>query len=431
MENGKKVIADGFYPLRAFPRWVIDSHFEKAKSTMVNIGAFVKLDSSIDMERMADAINFVLNRYDIFRCRLVIHPETSDICQRFDAEVQKVVVEKVSDEEFKKRISELKKPYYLIDAPLYRIYLLQTPTAKYWYVDFYHAIMDGTSIAFLFLREVNLAYKGRKITRPTPSYAEYILEELNISPEELAEGQNYFFDILKRFDKKKHLPQGDIEVATKSEKTRWYFPIKNVSREFFRKNALTENTFFIAASMLALAKTIGVKESLITCIHNGRVSSKEFRLMGTLVEEIPIYCDFEKFSTVSELLGNVANSVSLGINYRRSLRSIYERGLEDETVTFILQKNSAIVQRGVFEIDGKPAEVVELPKNDYSAAWTFSLDIEIAELDESEEFSYLLALNFDASRYSGAFIEKFAATLDEIVLNLRDENKSVAEILRG
>ena len=77
------------YPLRPVQRWLVDTHFMKAKSTMMNTGALVRLDPAVDMERMAAALNDVLASYDIFRCRLVIHPETGDICQRFDGEITK------------------------------------------------------------------------------------------------------------------------------------------------------------------------------------------------------------------------------------------------------------------------------------------------------------------------------------------------------
>jgi len=92
-----------FYPLRPIQRWMVDTHFMKAKSTMMNTGALIRLDPAVDMERLAAALNDVLASYDIFRCRLVIHPETGDICQRFDGDITKVVVETLSDEAFEQR----------------------------------------------------------------------------------------------------------------------------------------------------------------------------------------------------------------------------------------------------------------------------------------------------------------------------------------
>lgn len=50
-----------------------------------------------------DLLNFGENNYDIFRCRLVFHPVTNDICQRLDGEFLPVIVEKISDEELERR----------------------------------------------------------------------------------------------------------------------------------------------------------------------------------------------------------------------------------------------------------------------------------------------------------------------------------------
>ena len=93
----------GFYPLRPMQLWLIDTHFNKANSTMMNIGVLYKYDDSIDLERLAQAINETVARYNIFRCRLVFHEGTSDICQRFDGDIIPVKVEKLSDAEFEER----------------------------------------------------------------------------------------------------------------------------------------------------------------------------------------------------------------------------------------------------------------------------------------------------------------------------------------
>lgn len=66
-----------------------------------------------------------LETYDIFRCRLVFHPDTGVLCQRFDGKVAKVYVESLSEEGLEQRKQELKRPYDLIDRPLYRINIIQ------------------------------------------------------------------------------------------------------------------------------------------------------------------------------------------------------------------------------------------------------------------------------------------------------------------
>ena len=69
------------HPLRPMQRWLIDTHFDKAKSTMLNIGLLLKLNPSVDTKRLKDAVNAILEYHDIFRCRLALDSETGDICQ--------------------------------------------------------------------------------------------------------------------------------------------------------------------------------------------------------------------------------------------------------------------------------------------------------------------------------------------------------------
>ena len=151
-----------YYPLRPIQRWLVDTHFNKAKSTMMNIGGLYKLSASIDMNHLADAINHVLESEDVFHCRFIFHPETSDLCQIFDGAPEHVFVERMSEKNFQRRMEGLREPYYLINRPLYRIYIMQTPNAKYLYVDFYHAIMDGVASAYLFVKAVDAAYRGQE-----------------------------------------------------------------------------------------------------------------------------------------------------------------------------------------------------------------------------------------------------------------------------
>ena len=107
-----------FYPLRPIQRWLVDTHFNKANSTMMNIGVLLKLSAAIDMFRLADSINQVLHTHDIFRCRFLFHPETSDLCQIFDGEITPVQVENMSDAEFEEVVLILLQ-FFSFDVVIY------------------------------------------------------------------------------------------------------------------------------------------------------------------------------------------------------------------------------------------------------------------------------------------------------------------------
>ncbi|MBQ7516515.1 MAG: anti-sigma factor antagonist [Schwartzia sp.] len=420
----------GYYPLRPVQRWLVDTHFQKAKSTMMNVGGLIRLDPSTDMERLAGALNDIMSTYDIFRCRLVFDPETGDICQRFDGEVARVVVESLSDEAFEKRKLDLKEPYTLIDHPLYRIYLMKTPSGQYLYMDFYHAVMDGTAIALIFWRELDKRYtrgKENAIARTVPNYAEYVLEESKLAPETLAEGHAYWRRMLDGFDEKKHLPPVDVTGVGAWTKNEFETPLENaLAKDFFRHKEYSENTFFMAAAMLAMAKSAGVRESVINWVHNGRMTSSERRLLGLMLNQIPIRWDFEDGLSVGDFLRGLEARIAEGMKYTKSLDIVYNEGLEDNCATFILQKG-AIGRRGILRLGGADAVIVEMPDNELSAAEN-TLDI---ELNAHADGTYSLVLNYDASRYSVDAMHRFAQTVDEMIGALTDENRSVTALLES
>lgn len=411
-----------FYPLRPIQRWLIDTHFNKAKSTMMNIGGLYKLSAKMDLQRFTDALNEVLSLHDTFRCRLVFHPETSDMCQTFDGEVEPVKIEQMSDEEFSARMDKLREPYMLIDNRLWRVYVIETPTARYFYGDFYHAIMDGVSSAILFLSEVDKIYRGRKVKRPALSYAEYIDEESKIPPEELSDAHDYWKKLLAPFDEKKHLPPVDVEGVAAWTQGNVEYEFKNFTEEFFRDTGRSENTFFLGATMLTLAKVTGSNESIMSWIHNGRATMRERRLMGLMLEQFPCAWNFAEDISVRDFLDKLEGQIRTGIEYRKGLDMIYNDGLEDDCVSFIFQKNfhEDII---LGDTTMKP---VYLPPNEISAVEN-ALDVEVESADDG---TYNLFLDYDASRYSEASMKNFATTMNKLLIAMTDEKIFVSEILR-
>lgn len=411
-----------FYPLRPVQRWLVDTHFNKAKSTMMNIGGLFKLSHAIDMNRLAVAINQVLHSYDIFRCRFLFHPETSDMCQIFDGEITPVQVEHISDEEFNERVDKLREPYRIINKPLWRIYLFQTPTAKYMFGDFYHATMDGVSTSYLLWSEIDKAYRGRTRKLPKSSYAAYVEEEANIPPEELEEGHTYWRKMLANFDKLKHLPPVKVQGVAPWTQGVYGYDLKNILNEFFRHTHLNENNFFLGATMLTLAKLTGTDNVVMSRVSNGRINMHERRLMGLMLEQFPCAWDFSQDMPVCDFLDQLEGQIQTGTRYRKSLDIVYNEGLEDDCVSFIYQKNI----HSEFIFCDTPVEVVYLPPNEISAVEN-ALDVEINNEDSG---TYSLYLDYDASRYSEAEMKNFAATLDNIVKALQDVNRPISQILR-
>ena len=410
------------YPLRPIQRFLIDAHFKKAKSTMMNVGALLKLSPVVDMERLADAVNETLAAHDIFRCRLILNPDTQDISQTFDGEIVRAEIEKMSDEEFELlRKKKLRMPYKIINQPLYHIYLFETPTSKYAYVDFYHAVMDGVSIASLFHREINLRYNGRNISDKLGSYAQFIEDELNTPEIELAEGHKYWRNFLSDFDAVKNLPPVDVNTVSRWTKGQFKTTFKNISEEFFRTTRRKENIFFLAASMITLLKFADTKKIFMKMIYTGREKTNERMIMGLMYDVFPCAWDFSKDMTVAYFLNNLAGKIRTDSSYKKSLDIVYNESLADDCPFFSFRKG---ISSDHLTIGNTTALVIDMPPNEISAAEN-SLDINVVL---NEHGMYELKLEYDASRFSEGLMKKFFAELENVVLKMQDEKTLISRI---
>ena len=127
-------------------------------------------------------------------------------------------------------------------------------------------------------------------------------------------------------------------------------------------------------------------------------------------------------------MANVAKRFSkLEIEYlfqiSQNLGTAYNSSL-DNCSTFIFQKKNLNTIKKI-NVGGYDSEEIEIPQNEWSASEN-NLDVEV---NLSDEGNYYIEYNYDADIYSESAIKKFAATLDEIVLQLQDKQKLISEIL--
>ena len=251
------------------------------------------------------------------------------------------------------------------------------------------------------------------------------MEEAGIPKEELSEGHSYWRNELRGFDEKKHLPPVDVTNVKAWTKNEIDIPMQvDIHADFFRGADFSENTFFLAASMLAMAKIAGVRESVMSWVHNGRTNLSEMRLLGLMLDQFPIRWDFTEPLSSKQFLLGLEERVNRSVEYRKSLDIVYNEGLEEDCATFILQKGS-MGRRGSMKFGNTMATIVEMPTNEISAAEN-TLDIEMNAHDDG---TYSLVLNYDASRYSEDNMRRLAAAVEGMIQALMDDNCIVTDLL--
>ena len=232
--------------------------------------------------------------------------------------------------------------------------------------------------------------------------------------------------MLKYLDPKKHLIPSDVDNLDNWKKGEVEYNIKNITRAYFTSTKRKEHVFFLAASMLAIAKSAGVKSSVMSWLHNGRVTTKEMRLMGVMIEHFPISWDFEKDNcTVEKFLDGLEEKMNKSLGYRKSLDVVYNEGLEDETITFMFQKKTLGDVSSNLKLGDTTVEIIEVPDNEYNAAEN-CLNIEVCLTDDD---TYTILLEYYLGTYTENAMKHYAEIFNEMVLKLQDETQLVSKIL--
>lgn len=425
--------APELYPLRPIQRWMTDTQFVKAKSTMTNVGALVNLEQSVDLQALAKAVNSVIADNDIFRCRFVIDKNTGDICQRFDGEVKPVVVEEMTPEDFAQAKGGLRHPFEFIGHQLWNMRIINAMTGKYFFMDFFNGLMDGVVIVMVLWREINRRYTaltketdgagaGTRIRRSS-SYASYIADEMN-TPRELAEeGRLYWQKMLDGFDTKKHLPPMDSN-NTENNLDEFEVPLNGIDKSFFSGKNFTEHTFFLGATLLTMAKTTHRPEAIMIWVHNGRTTKSEMSLMGIMLEQFPIRWEFVQEQTVREFLAGLGDKLRESMIYRKSLDYAYNTGIESDTACFIFQKGT-IGRRGRQKLGDTWAEIIELEDETVQGAES-PMDI---ELNAHDDGTFSLVMHYNTGCYSRETMTRFTEVYREMTDAMKDENCELLRLL--
>ena len=158
-------------------------------------------------------------------------------------------------------------------------------------------------------------------------------------------------------------------------------------------------------------------------VHHARTSAKELRLMGLMLNQLPIRSNIQVAMTMGQFVQAVEENVQQGLSYAHCLDEVYREDLEGECASFILQKNTDV--KGSFILDGHPIVIQDMPTNKISAAENV-LDIAVTALDDGD---YVLTLTYDGSRYTEAMMERYATAFDEVLLAMQTENRCLAEIM--
>ncbi len=294
------------YPITRTQNGIFVACIASPGTTMYNIPFLISLGDGVDTARLKKAVNTAFAVHPYLHTTLFLNDKGDIRAKRNNDTVTVGIVDcdKLPAQE------ELVRPYQLLGDRLCRAVIYQTKAGNYLFLDFHHIIFDGVSAAVLF-RDIADAYDGK--TPETESFTGFeaaLEEEENRQTDRFAKAKGYYDSIFKGCDSD-CLPKPDRNDAvessgflTKQTKT----PIEPF-RSWCQQNGVTLNAFFNAVFGYLLSRYNFSDEAVFTTIYNGRSRSETSRSTGMFVKTLPVFCQIDGKSGVSEYVRAVGNQL--------------------------------------------------------------------------------------------------------------------------
>lgn len=390
-------------------------------SSVLNLPIRFCFDPSVDLDRMADAIERAI----------LLHPslystieETEEgFLQRFDKDIRpKIIPEKMSAGELEQAASDFVKPFGFDNTPMFRCRLIETPESKECLLDICHAVCDGRSFHKLF-EDI------RKIYRNEPAAGdEYIsirVEENSFRDSDAFRKEIDYFK--RRYDRTGcvTLPVPDHnDRENVDDKFVLDFPfdrdeVKKISDTY----GLGKNGLYIAAATLALAFNHDNGNVAFKWTWNGRSDIRRMNSIGCFIKDLPVTFALEEGLSVEEFLKEVVDQIKDAIAHGNI--SYWE-----ETGSYSGDNLLCLIFQGDIYDYGDSDEIVmeisELPSK--NMACNNKMDLEI--IDSRDSFGVLV--DYDAGVYERSTAEAFADLFSKAchaLLNVTDYSVSVNSVL--
>lgn len=308
----QKAVSRDSYPLTQTQLGIYLECMMDAESDMYNIPMVLKLDASIDADRLERAIRDAVEAHPFLKCRIESRSDGGAVMIPRDDYAWQVVRTVCAEDEVEARFGRLAHTITLESDALFAFEIVCTEACVYLRMNFHHIIMDGSSVNVL-LQDIEIAYMGEKLTAEAYTAFDLALdEEESRNSESYAKAKAYYDSVFDGVSVHS-LPAADVTDLPEGEAI-LKFPMPKLAeadvQAFCTAHSITPNALFTAAFGVLLGKLNGRDEAVFASIYNGRTDPRTFGMLGMLVRTYPIYMNIEGTRKVDDFVGAVRESIS-------------------------------------------------------------------------------------------------------------------------
>ena len=276
-------------------------------NTTGNLPFLYKLGDKIDLVRLKDAILRAFDAHPILKANIHFNGQML-MTYRDDSKVISIPIEKMSEADWEEKKKTLVTPFkYTEDDDLVHVFLSETESGKYFFIDVAHIIGDGISIGIL-LKDINKAYCNEEVEPEKFTFFDFALLDNTRRTNGVREsdikrtGELMKGALLNRSILNKRLAPDTFEKKYGVITSRFERLTRKEILYYCKQNGVSENVMFLTAFNYLIYLFSDQDDVFANSIHSGRTDSRYAHMVGSLF--ITYFCRFTRkpHETVIDLL---------------------------------------------------------------------------------------------------------------------------------
>jgi amino acid adenylation domain len=288
-------------------------------NVVYNISGGLLIDSVLDVNKIVDCINKIVNNQSSFRTQFEI--VDGQLYQRIINHAQiKIDCYNGQEKDLQSILDKFPKPFDLTTAPLLRasVYVLDNKKTLL-LLDTHHIIMDGASLNIL-IQDFCTLYSNNNIDKLKFEYIDYSeWEKSFVESDEIKKYDEYWASTFANSQiSSLNLPY-DFPANSKSyegDKISYNMPKETFSKieELAKKHDVSAYTVFLSALYILLYKYTGQTNLIVGSPLEGRNYEEFNNIIGMFVNNIVLKNDILPENSVDSLLNSTQNIVTNAIS---------------------------------------------------------------------------------------------------------------------
>lgn len=407
-----KAIEQSSYPLTQTQLGIYLECLKDTESDMYNIPILIRLDTSVDGDRLERAIYTAVKAHPFLLCQIEGSSDGSArMLPRRDYQ-WRVLRTSCSRAEVESYYTGLTEPITLNGEALFKFEIIQTKDHLYLRMNFHHIIMDGSSVNIL-MEDIESAYREENLEPEKYTSFQLALDEQKERETKAYERAKEYYRSVFDGVSVRSLPNPDT-AGLKEGETLCKFSMKELRREtvdaFCEKYQVTPNALFTAAFGILLARMTGQDEAVFASIYNGRNDPRTFRMLGMLVKTYPVYVKPDPKIAAGEFVRNVRESIQkLTANDLYSFAEASRAFDLSGEIMFAYQGDEFVTR----SFAGKPAEYIDTKLQSTKAA----LNVDVV----CDKNGFSVNIEYRSDLYAPESIHWMADGYEQIVQGLCNE----------